>query len=275
MTDLAHREAQSREPRFLRERFGKLLLHGGEFPLGGADLVAAGGRRNHPGRVLGALGEADDVPGELGHRFDQESVEREIDECRGDDRNQNGQSENVEAVADHGGLQRRFAHDHLDQLALMEAGVADHPDHPVIGHHVDHERVGDQLEPRGVAQVVRRIDLGRHVHLDDQRARGVALDGDGLHLGPLEELVAQHRGQLGVGRGLGREGGDLRRRKPLHQPLPAEIGHRGHEHEHFGQHDEENGEQKQLGRQSRHEAEHRLLLRLYVWGLVFHRDTRN
>mgnify|MGYP002127560925 CR=1 FL=1 len=61
------------------------------------------------------------------------------------------------------GKQRRLAHDHFDRLAAMKAGIAGHPDHIVVGRHIDHECIGDQLEPGGVMQVVGGVDLGGHV----------------------------------------------------------------------------------------------------------------
>jgi hypothetical protein len=42
---------------------------------------------------------------------------------------------------------------------------------------------------------------------------------------------------------------DLRILKSRHQPLPAEVRHRGHEDEHLGHHDEEDGEQQKLARE--------------------------
>ena len=160
-------------------------------------------------------------------------------------------------------------------LALVEAGIADHADDAVVRRDINHERVGDQRQPGGVAQVVGRIDIGRHIHLDDQRPGVGSLDGNRLHLGAFQQLVAQHRRQLAARRRLGGKRGDLRRGQPLHQPLPPEIGDRGHEHEHFGEHDEENGEQQQFGRQSRHVAGHRRLLRRCAWGLVVQGNQPN
>ncbi len=77
-------------------------------------------------------------------------------------------------------------------------------------------------------------------------------------------------GQLAAGRGLGGERGDLRGSQPLHQPLPAEIGDRGHEDEHLGEHDEQDGEQQQLGRQSRHDSGTAAVLRSYARSFVLH-----
>ena len=183
---------------------------------------------------------------------------------------ENRKAENVEAVADHRRLERLLAHHHLDHLAGVEAGVADHPDDAVVGFDIDHERVGDERDPRGVVQIVGPIDLSRHVHFDDQGAGTGTLHGDGLDLGAFEQLVAQHRGKLAARRRLGGERGDLGGRQALHQPLATEIGYRGHEHQHLGQHHEQNGEQQQLGRQSRHVAGHSPGVRGWFWGLVVH-----
>jgi len=65
----------------------------------------------------------------------------------------------------------------------------------------------------------------------------------------LEQLVAKRFGKLAAGSRIGRERGDLRRFQPFHQPLAAKIGDRRHEDKDFGNHHEENGEQKQLARQ--------------------------
>ena len=122
---------------------------------------------------------------------------------------ENGQTENVEAVADHGRLKRLLAHHHLDHLTGVKAGVADHPDDAVIGFDINHERVGDERDPRSVVQIVGPIDLSRHVHFDDQGAGAGTLDGDGLDLGAFQQLVAKHRGKLATRRRLGGERGDL------------------------------------------------------------------
>src|SRR4249919_3205303 len=142
-------------------RFFWLGLHGGKLALGGADLVAPPRRRDDARRVLRPLAETHHVPGELGHGLDQKHVEREIDERRGDDRDQDRQPENVEAVADHRRFERSLLHHHLDEFAGGEVRLADDADHPIGGLGVDHKRVADQGEPARVAEIVGGIDLGR------------------------------------------------------------------------------------------------------------------
>ena len=136
----------------------------------------------------------------------------------------------------------------------MEAGFADDADDAIVGRDIDHEGIGDQSKPGGVAEVVGGVNVGRHVHLDDEHARLGALYRDRLDLGLLEQFVPQHGGKLAAWRGLGGERGDLRRSQPFHQPLPTEVGHRGHEHEHLGEHDEQDSKQQQLGGQPGHIA---------------------
>src|SRR4029079_18101249 len=96
-----YRETERGEPGFLRQRLDELMLHGGELALGGADLVAAPRRVDNACWVLGPLGKAHDVPGELGHGLHQQRIEREIDERGGDDRDEDRKPKNVETVADH------------------------------------------------------------------------------------------------------------------------------------------------------------------------------
>ena len=96
------------------------------------------------------------------------------------------------------------------------------------------------------------------------------LDGDRLHLGPLEQLVAQRRRQLAAGRGLRGQRCDLGGSQPLRQPLATEIGDRRHEDEHLGQHDEQDREQQQLGRQSRQITGRPSVLRSYARRFVLH-----
>ncbi len=204
--------------------------------------------------ILGPRAEAHHVPGELGHRLDQEGVEGEIDERRGDDRDQDREAENVEAVADHRRVQRRLLHHHLDEQSGAEAGLADDADDAVARLGIDHQRIGDQREPGGVAKIVGGVDLGGHILLEDQPAGIGALDGDGLDLGALEEIVAEHLRQLAAGRGLGGKRRDLRILEARRQPLPPEVRHRGHEHEHLGHHDEQDGEDQQFAGQPEDEA---------------------
>ena len=101
-------------------------------------------------------------------------------------------------------------------------------------------------EPGGVAEIVGGIDLGRHVLLEDQPARVGPLHGHGLHLDALQKLIAQGLGQLAARCCFGGKGRDLRILEPGHQPLAAEVRHRGHEDEHLGHHDENDGQQQQL-----------------------------
>ena len=246
MADLAHGEAKGCEPVLLAQHAGDLGLHGGKLALGGADLVAPPRRRDDARRILRPFAETHHVPGELGHGLDQKHVEREVDERRGDDRDQDREPENIEAVADHRRFERSLLHHHLDELSGGEVRLADDADHPIGRLGVDHERVGDQSEPGGVAEIVGGIDLGRHVLLEDQPARVGPLHGHGLHLDALQKLIAQGLGQLAARCCFGGKGRDLRILEPGHQPLAAEVRHRGHEDEHLGHHDENDGQQQQL-----------------------------
>ena len=87
-----------------------------------------GGRHDDAAGILRVLAEAQHVAGDAHHRLHQQAVEREIDERRGDDRDDDRQAEDVEAVADHGRLQRRLGQHHLDEVAGAHAGLADHAD---------------------------------------------------------------------------------------------------------------------------------------------------
>ena len=93
------------------------LLHVRQLALGGADLVLALRRHDDAAGVLRVLAEAQHVAGDAHHRLHQQAVEGEIDERRGDDRDDDRQAEDVEAVADHGGLQRRLRQHDLDEVA--------------------------------------------------------------------------------------------------------------------------------------------------------------
>ena len=151
---IAEREAKRRETRLLRQRLRQLLLHGGKLALGGADLVTTFRWQDDPRTILRLLTEPHHIPGELGHRLHQERIKDEIDKCRSDDRYEDRQAQDAEAIADHRLLERPLLHHHVDGRTLVEARLADDADDIVVRGEIDHERVGDKGGPRGVAQVV-------------------------------------------------------------------------------------------------------------------------
>ena len=76
----------------------KLGLHGGKLVLRRARSRRPVPRADDAARILGALAEANHVPGQARHRADQERIEGEIDETRGEQRNQDRQPEDIEPV---------------------------------------------------------------------------------------------------------------------------------------------------------------------------------
>ena len=80
--------------------------------------------------------------------------------------------------------------------------------------------------------------LGRHVVLEDELAHSLAFQGDRANLGRAQQLGAQRLGDAALGRGFRGKRGELGRFEPAGEPGAPEIGHRGHEDQHLGQHDE-------------------------------------
>ena len=92
-----------------------------------------------------------------------------------------------------------------------------------LGRHL-----GNDQKPRNAA-VAHRDRLGA------DRQQHVVLQGPGQALGILLHQHDRYRG---------------RRSQPFLQPAQLEIGYRGQEDQHFGDHHEEHGEQHELDRQA-------------------------
>ena len=146
VVDLADGEPERGEPALLLQGLRQLLLHVRELALGGADLVLALRGHDDAAGVLRVLAEAQHVAGNAHHRLHQQAVEGEVDERRGDHRDDHRQPQDVEAVADHGRPQRRLRQHHLDEVAGAHAGLADHPDDAALLGHENAERVPDQAQ---------------------------------------------------------------------------------------------------------------------------------
>ena len=95
------------------------------------------------------------------------------------------------------------------------------------------------------------IDLGRQVGAGQQAALLPHLDGDGARADAAEDLPGQRLRHHARGRGIQHQGGGIRRRQPVVQPVDPEVGDRGHVDQHFRDHHQRNGEQQQLAGQTK------------------------
>ena len=122
VVDLRHRKAERGEMALLLQHRGEVALHGGELALGRADLVAAVRRRNDARGILRVGAERHHVGGHAPHRPHEQQMQREIDERRGDRRNDQREHEDADREIHHRLAQRRLVEHDLDELAAMGAG---------------------------------------------------------------------------------------------------------------------------------------------------------
>ena len=88
VVDLGDGKAERGEPALLMQHGNEVALHVGQFALGDADLVAALARHDDARRTLRVFVEADQIRGQPPHRPHEQIMQREIDQRRGDARNQ-------------------------------------------------------------------------------------------------------------------------------------------------------------------------------------------
>ena len=107
---------------------------------------------------------------------------------------------------------------------------------------------------RAGAKIEGVVDLRGRIRRQHQATLVAALEGDGAHLGRTQQLGAQRVRHDAAGHRLGRQRGELGGGEAVVQPADAEVGDRGHEDQHLGQHHETDGQQQQLGGQAERRA---------------------
>ena len=165
----------------------KVALHVGQFALGHADLVAALARHDDARRAFRVFVEGDEIGGEPPHRPHKQVMQRQVDQQRGQARDQQRHHEHVAREAVHRLPQRLLVDHDLDELRAARrlarprgwrgcrapASSRTHrrsPRHTVMVAHVD--VVVDLLR-----QVGAREQPALLAHLDGDRARADARTG--------------------------------------------------------------------------------------------------
>ena len=121
MVDLRDGEAKLSEPVLLRKKTRELTLHAGELALGDADFVHAPGQRHDAALILWVLGEAQHVARQSRQRLHEETAQREVDDRRGEQRQDDRQPKDVHSIAHHRLFERRLRNDDLDKIVVVGA----------------------------------------------------------------------------------------------------------------------------------------------------------
>ena len=244
MADLGHRATELRQPFLLPQRVGQLLLQRLQRDLGLAQFGHRGGWLDHPPRILGRLGIGRHVVHHPLDRHHQQAAHRHEQQERRHHRDDRRQREDTQTVVDHRLPHRRGFGRHLDQQPGILHRVADHPDDPVAGVEQFRHRIADQQERVGIAQVIGGIDRFRDRRRQHQLPHRIPSQHHVQHPGIGQQFLFQAVGDHAVV-GQQRQRGDLRAFEPQQQVILAEPGDRRHENQHFGQHDEERGQDQE------------------------------
>ena len=191
--DLGDGEAEGGEPALLMQHRHQVALHVRQFALGNADLVAALARHDDPRRTLGIFVEADQARRQPAHRAHEEIMHGEIDEARGQHRDDQRDHHDVAGEAVHRLPQRQLVGDDLHELGGADAGPDD-PDGLVAGLQHHPERAGDRLPRRHVAQVDVVLDGGGQIVAGEQATLLAHLDGDGARIDAFQDLARERIG---------------------------------------------------------------------------------
>ena len=247
VVDLGNRRAQRGKAGSVLQCLPHRLLQLRELPTGAPDLVRPRTRRHHASRVLRIGAEGGHVFRNAQHRADEEKLKADKDECRGNQRNNDGEHQDSSRIAEHFRPHRRFVDHRPDQGAGRFGKWRHNLDHPVPAPSEDEERLPDQRKERGVTQVVDGFDRQRRL------ARDRHLVGHGAGHDPVrsrvhEEIGRQPRGNGAIDRGRHRQRGKMGRRDPLLHVDHAVAPDRRRIDEHLAQHHEKDRQYEQARR---------------------------
>ena len=245
--DLGDRRPERGEARALPQRLPQRALHRREFAARPSDLVRsrAGGDRI-PG-VFGIGAERDHAFRDAQHRPDEEKLEADIDQRRGDQRNDDRKEQDPFRIAQHLVSHGRFV-DHRPNYRFGVLGRrADDLDYPVPAAPQDQERLPDQREESRFAQVVDFVDLGRG--LADKRLQFGCIAADyAVRAGMFEDFSGQPRGHGAALRRSRRQRGQVGGGDPFLHVDQAIAPDRRRINEHLAQHHEKNRQHEQARR---------------------------
>ena len=165
VVDLGDSDPEGRQARLLLQGGPHALLHLRQLALRITDLVAPVRGANHPVPVLRILPEGAHAGGDPPHGPHQQPMKAEIDQGRGNEGDEERESENPVREGDHGLPQGRLVEHEVDQGFGIPGRGADDPQDPPGRRQQGAEGVANQHDEAGLAQVVSGVDvLGRHVH---------------------------------------------------------------------------------------------------------------
>jgi len=236
----------------LLQHGGKLGLHVVQLALGDADFITPGPGLDDARKILRIPAKLNHIAREALHGFHQHPVQRRENHARDQQRKENGQQENVDGVAEHGGPQRFFVKCDFNQVAGHVGRHIHDADHPGFARPHGAECVGDSLVPHGAAQIETGIDHEVRVAAQRQLAAFAFFEGDDKHPRAHQDLAAQVAGQDLVGGGFGGQCGNFSLGHAALEPLDAEIGDRRQEDQNLAQHHEDDGQQQDLAGKAAH-----------------------
>ncbi|MGY3287936.1 hypothetical protein ACVWWP_001003 [Bradyrhizobium sp. LM3.6] len=172
-------------------------------------------------------------------------MEREIDEARGQRRDDQRDHHDVAGEAVHRLPQRQLVGHDLDELGVADPGPDD-PDGLVAGLQHHPERAGDRLPRRHVAQIDVVLDGGRQIVAGEQTALLAHLDGDGAGIDAFQDLARQRIGNHAERSCIEYQRRRVGRRHAVVQPVDPEVGDGRHVEQDGRDHHQGNSEQQQL-----------------------------
>ena len=238
----------------LAQQGKNLGLHGGEFGLEHADLVAARGGRDDERGIFGRLAIIEDTGREPADGADENARDEQIEHQRRHQRDDEGNEEGVARIGQQFAAQGLFGHEHLDQRLAIEARVplAHDAQGAVAAPEQGVERTSEHAERIAAAHVDgdRQARHGRLLEFEQLALRLAAID-DGGGAGRIEQPVGQLARQgHDVGHGIEHAGGDDAHLQAVFQPGGAEAGGRWQENDHLDGEDHRNNRCNDLARQT-------------------------
>ena len=250
VADLGDAGAERGQAGALPQGAAQALLHLGQLALGDADLVAARRGLDDARGVLGIVAEPGHGLGDAAHGPDHEQVQAQIDEGRGEERNDQRQRQDALRIAEHLAPQRRLLQDHLDQGLAILGRYADDPQDAAAVVHERHEGIADQAEEAGLAQVIAGVDRARGGHHQHQLAGARPGQADRIGAHVVEQLALQVLADHLVRRRLQRQDRQVRGGQAFLEIDQPETADRRRVDQHLGQHHEGDGQQQEPRRQA-------------------------
>jgi hypothetical protein len=186
----------------------------------------------------------------VSRRIGHQPLQRQVNGARGEERDEQREGQDAPGEVDHRHAHRRLVQQDLHRHAVLLGRTADDAQHAVLAFAQRHERIGEQANERRGAQIVDGIRIRRHVPGQDTPHFARLGDDDRERPGMVEQLGLELLAHHVVRRRFQGQRRQMCRGDAAVQVVLAEAGDRRRIDQHLADHDEDDRQHQQPGRQA-------------------------